>query len=104
MLGLPLAGTQIHSLAGPEQFRNYLNTVSKVYTLLQVIPISVFGSVLWLVSRSIQKGRVRTSPDLIIVVWCLLPIVLTDFSMDTCRATLYDTAHAGSFYCYGSRF
>lgn len=71
---LTVAGTQIHALTGPEQFRNYLNTVPNAYPLLQVIPIGAAATAAWMVARAIRGRKWGTSADLVLVIWLLLPV------------------------------
>lgn len=64
---LLVSGTAIHSLAGPEQFRNYLDTIPDVaYPLFRLVGWGVALSVIWLI---IQRRYVAIS------IWFATPIV-----------------------------
>jgi 4-amino-4-deoxy-L-arabinose transferase-like glycosyltransferase len=71
-----VAGQDIHSLAGPEQFRNYLDTVPDVYPLFHVIPLGAVLAAGWLAWRTLHSQRLRHTPDGILVLWLLLPVLV----------------------------
>ncbi len=64
-----VAGTNIHSLAGPDQFQNYLDSVPNVYALFKVIPLAAVLSALVLL------WRFRRKYDLVLVAWLALPVL-----------------------------
>jgi len=72
---LTIAGTEIHALAGPQQFERYLDTVPDVYPLLDLIPVGVAAAAVWLAGRALRRGRARTSPDLVLVAWLIVPVL-----------------------------
>jgi hypothetical protein len=66
-----VSGKNIHSLAGPEQFQNYLDSVTNAYSLFNVIPVGALLTAGYLIWRQ----RARTSPDVVLVVWLALPVL-----------------------------
>jgi 4-amino-4-deoxy-L-arabinose transferase-like glycosyltransferase len=70
-----VAGTDIHSLAGPEQFRRYLDSVPDVYPLFKLVPLVTVLAAAGLIWRVIRQRRVRQSPDLVMVAWLALPVI-----------------------------
>jgi len=71
---LMIAGTEIHSLAGPEEYRNYLATVPDVYPLFQLLAWATLLSALWLVARLCRQRDARTPVDIILLIWLVFPI------------------------------
>jgi hypothetical protein len=72
---LTVAGTDIHSLAGPEEFENYLDSVPDVYWLSDLIPLGVVIGVGWLLWRIGRQHSAHTSPDVVLVVWLAAPVI-----------------------------
>ncbi len=66
-----VAGTDIHSLAGPEQFRAYLDSVPDAYPVFKLVPLAAVLAALGLVVR-----RTRRLPDGVLVAWLVLPVLL----------------------------
>jgi 4-amino-4-deoxy-L-arabinose transferase-like glycosyltransferase len=69
-----VAGTDIHSLTGENQFQRYLETVPSVYWLFKLIPI---GTIILALALALLAYRKRYSPVLVITVlaWLILPII-----------------------------
>jgi hypothetical protein len=70
-----VAGTDIHSLAGPQQFRHYLDAVPDVYPLFKLVPLGAALSAGWLAGRAIRRRQARQSPDVVIAAWLIAPVV-----------------------------
>ncbi|NDJ74827.1 MAG: glycosyltransferase family 39 protein [Chloroflexi bacterium] len=70
-----IAGRDIHSLAGPEQFENYLDSVPDVFPLFHLVPLGTALAAGWLIGRAVQRRTVRTTPGVALVVWLLLPVL-----------------------------
>ena len=71
---LTVAGTQIHSLAGPDQFRRYLDSVPDVFWLFKLVPLAACAGALLLVGRNLRRAS-RAAPDVMIVAWLVLPVL-----------------------------
>jgi 4-amino-4-deoxy-L-arabinose transferase-like glycosyltransferase len=69
-----VAGTDIHSLAGPEQFQHYLDSVPDAYPLFKLVPLGAVLSAAWLVWRAVRR-RARLTPDVVLVAWLVLPVL-----------------------------
>ena len=72
---LTVAGTDIHSLAGPEQFRHYLDSVPDVYPLFRLVPLGAVIAAAGLGARAIRRRRVRKSPDVVLIAWLIVPVL-----------------------------
>lgn len=67
---LLVSGAEIHSLAGPEQFRNFLDTIPDVvYPVFRLVGWGVAVSVIWLVARQPDRRHVA------VLIWFATPIV-----------------------------
>lgn len=73
---LTVAGTDIHALAGPEQYRAYLDAAPDVYPLFKLIPLLAALSAGWLVWRTARRDAARRLPDLVLAAWLVLPVLL----------------------------
>jgi hypothetical protein len=71
-----VAGTDIHSLAGPEQFRAYLDSVPDVYPLFKLVPLGAVLAVGWLLLRTLRRHPSRGLPDVVLIAWLVLPVLL----------------------------
>ncbi len=69
-----VAGTDIHSLAGAEQYQRYLNSVPSVYTLFKIIPLGVVLATMALLYR--RPSRLV----LILVIWLVLPVIAFSYT------------------------
>lgn len=70
---LLIAGTEIHALAGPQQFQAYLAAVPDVYPLLGVVAWMVLLSVVYLV----VKHRKRRNPIVVtLLLWLIFPVTV----------------------------
>jgi hypothetical protein len=79
-----IAGTEVHALAGPERFLDFLDTIPDVYPVLNLLAIAVGLCAVWLIIRSVRRSDQRTPVDLVLLVWLTVPIVIysitwTDF-------------------------
>ncbi|MBN1203240.1 MAG: hypothetical protein JXJ20_15435 [Anaerolineae bacterium] len=72
---LTIAGTDIHSLAGEQQFQHYLDTVPDVYPLFDLVPLGAALAAGLLVVRAVRAGRARSSPDVVLVAWLVVPVL-----------------------------
>jgi hypothetical protein len=73
--GVLIAGTDIHSLAGTEKFKAYLDGVPHVYPLFGVLAYAVLISLLWLIAKIIRQRYERRAFDVVLCVWLIFPIV-----------------------------
>jgi 4-amino-4-deoxy-L-arabinose transferase-like glycosyltransferase len=72
---LTIAGTDIHSLAGPERFQDYLNSVPNVYPLFYLLAAGVVVSSIWMLIRLWRKRDERTVIDGLLLLWIAIPIL-----------------------------
>jgi 4-amino-4-deoxy-L-arabinose transferase-like glycosyltransferase len=70
-----VAGTDLHSLAGPEQFQQYLDSVPDAYPLFKLVPLGAALAAAWLVGRAIGRRKVYRTPDVVLVAWLVLPVL-----------------------------
>jgi len=75
-----VAGTNIHSLTGPEQFRHFLSQVPDVGGLLKLIPVGAVVSAAALLWHSLRTRQWTSSSALILVAWLLLPVIVFTYS------------------------
>ena len=73
-------GAEIHSLAGPEAFDDYLETVPEVGIVLSIFSVMLVISSGWLILRIVKRNDARTPVDIVLLLWLLLPIVI--YSVD----------------------
>ncbi|MFW5696866.1 MAG: hypothetical protein ACOCXR_03680, partial [Phototrophicaceae bacterium] len=69
-----ITGTEIHSLAGPERFEDYLARVPAVYPLFALLAGLVALSAGWLLLRAVRLRDARTPVDVALLVWLVFPI------------------------------
>jgi len=74
------SGTDIHSLAGPEEFQNYLAEVPDAYPYFRLIAVAVMIGASWLVLRAFRVHDKRTPVDLVLLTWLFAPILLFSVS------------------------
>ncbi len=74
---LTVAGTQIHSLAGPDEFRHYLDSVPDVFWLFKLVPLAACAGALLLVGRNLRRSGAEShaAPDVVIVAWLVVPVL-----------------------------
>ncbi len=72
--GLLLSGDEIHSLAGPTEFQNYLDQSLDIFDLFYVIPIAISFSVIWLIVRTIRQKDERSTIDIACLLAFIFPI------------------------------
>lgn len=78
--GLMIAGAEIHSLAGPVAYLEYLATVPQVGAVFSVLPAAVLLAAAWLVARSARFQDARTPVDVLLLLWLGAPIILFSVS------------------------
>src|SRR5262249_50846222 len=67
-----VAGTNLHSLAGPQEFQNYLNSVPEdIYRLFNIYALAILVAAAWLIIRSIRFRDGRTPVDVTLLLWFL---------------------------------
>lgn len=73
---LLFSGVELHSLAGPEQFRNYLASIPPVTPVTTLLGLLLLLGLLWL-ARQVWQGRTRPSAEgeaaLLVLIWLLAP-------------------------------
>ncbi len=69
-----VAGTNIHSLAGPQAFRDYLDSVPDAWNLFKLVPLGAAASVAGLLWHAARR-RTWASVDVVLAVWIVLPVV-----------------------------
>lgn len=69
------AGNQIHALAGPDEFENYLQTVPDVYWFFDVLPWVAAASAVWLVVRLCRRRDARTPVDFLLLTGLIFPVL-----------------------------
>ena len=72
---LTIAGTEIHSLAGPDAFQDYLASVPDAYPLFGLLAWGVLLSTVWLLIR-IWRRESHARIDALLLLWMLTPILL----------------------------
>jgi 4-amino-4-deoxy-L-arabinose transferase-like glycosyltransferase len=72
---LTVAGTDIHSLAGPQQFRRYLDSVPDVYPLFDLVPLAALVAAAGLALRAVRRRQARSSPDVVLIAWLVVPVL-----------------------------
>lgn len=72
-----VAGTNIHSLTGEQQFQRYLDSVPPVYTLFKLIPLAVIFSA---AGMALWAYRKRSLLLMIFVVWLVLPVLIFSYT------------------------
>lgn len=77
---LTMAGTEIHSLAGPETFRDYLAQVPNAYGLFYIIALVLIASSAWLIIRCARWPDARTPVDLALLLWLIFPPLAFTFT------------------------
>ncbi|MEO8608990.1 MAG: glycosyltransferase family 39 protein [Chloroflexota bacterium] len=71
---LTIAGTEIHSLAGPQAFQKYLDSVPDAYPLFGLLAWGVLFSAFWLLFRSWKIRDSRRLIDGLLLIWLITPI------------------------------
>jgi 4-amino-4-deoxy-L-arabinose transferase-like glycosyltransferase len=70
---LLLSGADIHALAGPRAFEEYLSQVPAAHPLLYLPVIAVGLSGVWLLVRSLLRPDDRTPLDVTVLIWLVFP-------------------------------
>jgi hypothetical protein len=73
---LTISGTEIHSLAGPQAYQQFLTTVPDAYVLFGLLAWGVFLSTFWLMVRLWQCRDSRTQIDVVLLLWLIIPIAI----------------------------
>jgi len=73
LAALTVAGTEIHSLAGPVAFQQYLASVPDAYPIFNLIAWAVLLSGAWLAIRSLRCRDARAPVDGVMVAWLAIP-------------------------------
>jgi len=73
---LTIGGTEIHSLAGPQAFEEYLASVPDAYPLFGLLAWAVLFAVFWLSIRAWKMRDSRRQVDALLLIWLLVPIVV----------------------------
>ncbi|MDX1994846.1 MAG: glycosyltransferase family 39 protein [bacterium] len=81
--GLMIAGTEIHSLAGPDAFRDYLSTVPNAYPLFSVLSLGVALAAVWLMVKAVRNPTWRTPVDVLLLLWLIAPILMFSIAWTT---------------------
>jgi 4-amino-4-deoxy-L-arabinose transferase-like glycosyltransferase len=72
---MTVAGTDIHSLAGPQRFQEYLHSVPNVYQMFYLLAIAVFVAFVWMLIRLWRKRDERAVIDGLLLLWITIPIL-----------------------------
>lgn len=73
---LLFSGAELHSLAGPEQFRNYLASIPPVAPISALLGLLLLVGLLWLARQAWQGRRLASTGReiaLLLLVWLLAP-------------------------------
>jgi hypothetical protein len=73
LAALTVAGTEIHSLAGPAAFQQYLASVPDAYPVFNLIAWAVLLSGVWLAIRSLRCRDARAPVDWVFLAWLAIP-------------------------------
>ena len=71
---LTIAGTEIHSLAGPQAFQKYLDSVPDAYPLFGLLAWGLLLSAIWLLFRLWKVRDSRRPVDGLLLIWLIIPI------------------------------
>ncbi|MFN8373508.1 MAG: glycosyltransferase family 39 protein [Anaerolineae bacterium] len=77
---LTISGTDIHSLAGPQRFQDYLDSVPNVYPLFYLLATAVLTVFIGLSLRLWRHRDERSAVDGLLLLWMAFPIVAFSFS------------------------
>lgn len=72
---LTSAGTNIHALAGPQQFRAYRATVPDAGPLFWLVPLGAVASAGALIERAARAGFRRHQTGVVLALWLVLPVL-----------------------------
>lgn len=72
-----VAGTDIHSLAGEDQYERYLEQVPPAYPLFALLPLAAALTGVWLAYRAWRRpAMIQTT----LLIWLVLPVVTFSFT------------------------
>ncbi len=74
-----ISGWDIHALAGPQHFQEYLDRVPRVSSLFRILSIGLIFGVIWLIYHTIRQPDSRTPINHVLLIWLIIPI--TAFSI-----------------------
>lgn len=74
LAAVTISGIDLHSLAGPDAYQDYLAAVPDAYPVFGLLAGLALLSLAWLVYRSIKGRDARTRLDGILLLWTTLPI------------------------------
>lgn len=74
--GLTVSGTDIHSLTGPQVFRDYLAGLPNLYPLFNLINLILVAGVIRLFIRSWRSIDQRRSMDMVLLSLVLVPVIV----------------------------
>ena len=73
---LTISGADLHALAGPYRFRDYLATIPDLTSVVALTGIAVLASATWLLIRAIRRRDALAKVDGVLLVWAMAaPIV-----------------------------
>ncbi|GAB4510474.1 MAG: hypothetical protein OHK0046_07380 [Anaerolineae bacterium] len=78
--GILVSGVDMHSLAGPEEFENYLAGVPAAYPLFRVLWWAVVAASVWLTYRLFRQRDSRTPVDIVFLLWLWFPVAAFAFT------------------------
>lgn len=73
---LTISGTDIHSLTGPQVFRDYLASLPDLYPLFNLLIVILAAGVIRLFVRSWRYADQRRSVDIVLLSLVLVPVVV----------------------------
>lgn len=79
-VGVLLAGTEIHSLAGPERFQEYLDSVPNAYPLFNGLAWLIASCALGVLVRLVRRKSKQPVILTVLLIWLLFPIVVFSFT------------------------
>ncbi|MBX3080635.1 MAG: glycosyltransferase family 39 protein [Anaerolineae bacterium] len=75
---LTITGTDIHSFAGADAFRQYLASVPNAYPIFNAFGVLMLLAAIWLWVRTLMRSDARTPVDLTLLVWLVFtPLVFS---------------------------
>jgi hypothetical protein len=80
---LTIAGTEIHSLAGPAAYQQYLASVPDVYAMFGLLAWGVLFAGIGLLIRTVRIWDSRIAIDRLLLLWLLVPIIVFSITWTT---------------------
>jgi 4-amino-4-deoxy-L-arabinose transferase-like glycosyltransferase len=94
---LIISGTDIHSLTGPQVFRDYLASLPDLYPLFSLMSAALVGTVVWLIIRSLCHRDQRRSVDVALLALLLTPIAAFSVTWTTVYPHYFILLMPGAF-------